>query len=153
MRSLTATIALALSLAAAGPAPLQAQVTQVSSQAGMGFGDALGALRAGYGLGGLQADPRLMAAAQGHAADMAAGGYFSHRGRDGSSAHARAQAAGCRGGYSAENIAWGQSSAGDAFAGWVASPPHLANMVGRAYGVFGLGQADGYWVLMFADRC
>ena len=48
---------------------------------------------------------------------------------------------------------WGQRSAQDAFNGWVASSGHRDNMLGRNYGVFGLGQSQGFWVLMFADGC
>ena len=88
------------------------------------------------------------------AEDMARGGYFSHTGRDGSNVIVRARAAGCQGrGYFAENIAWGQRSAQDAFNGWAASSGHRANMLGQNYGAYGLGQASGYWVLMFADGC
>ena len=65
----------------------------------------------------------------------------------------RARAAGCSGGYVAENIAWGQRTGEAAFTGWVNSPPHLRNMMGAPYGVYGLGEAGGMWVLMFADRC
>jgi uncharacterized protein YkwD len=73
--------------------------------------------------------------------------------RDGSTAQARALAAGCAGGYMAENIAWGQPDEQAVFVGWMSSPPHQRNMMGRPYGVYGLGEAGGTWVLMFADRC
>ena len=134
----------------AGPAAAQ---SASGGSAAQSFEGALNGLRAGQGLHGLRADPVLTAAAQAHANDMATSGYFSHTGRNGSTAQGRAQAAGCRGGYSAENIAWGQPSAGDAFGGWVNSAPHRANMVGRNYGVYGLAQANGYWVMMFAEGC
>ena len=124
-----------------------------SSSAG-GFGSALNQFRAHSGLGGLRESRVLSAAAQAFAEDMARGGYFSHTGRDGSDVVVRARAAGCRGrGYFAENIAWGQRSAQAAFDGWAASSGHRANMLGRNYGVYGLGQSQGYWVLMFADGC
>jgi uncharacterized protein YkwD len=125
-----------------------------SSSSSGGFGSALNQFRANYGLGGLREDRALSSAAQAFAEDMARGGYFSHTGRDGSNVVVRARAAGCRGqGYFAENIAWGQRSAQDAFNGWAASSGHRANMLGRNYGAYGLGQASGYWVLMFADGC
>ena len=118
------------------------------------FGDALNSLRGQNGRGALRADPHLTHAAQAFAEDMARHGYFSHTGRDGSNVMTRARAAGCRGrGYYAENIAWGQRTAQDAFSGWAASSGHRANMLGRSYGAFGLGQASGYWVLIFADGC
>jgi uncharacterized protein YkwD len=120
----------------------------------MSFGDALNNLRGQHGLSGLREDRALSRAAQAYAQDMAAHGYFSHTGRDGSTVLTRARAAGCNGrGYFAENIAWGQDSANDAFQGWAASSGHRANMLGRNYGAFGLGQSGGYWVLVFADGC
>ena len=125
-----------------------------SSSSSSGFGSALNQFRANYGLGGLREDRSLSAAAQAYAEDMARGGYFSHTGRDGSNVVHRARAAGCRGrGYFAENIAWGQASAQHAFNGWAASSGHRANMLGQNYGAYGLGQSQGYWVLMFADGC
>jgi len=111
-------------------------------------------MRASNGLGGLREDRILRAAAQAYAEDMARNGFHSHTGRDGSTVVDRARRAGCRGrGYFAENIAWGQDSVGDTFAGWSASAGHRANMLGPNYGVYGLGQAGGMWVLMFADAC
>jgi uncharacterized protein YkwD len=132
----------------------QEAVGMASSSSGSGFGSALNQFRANYGLGGLREDRVLSSAAQAYAEDMARGGYFSHTGRDGSNVVVRARAAGCQGrGYFAENIAWGQSNAQDAFNGWAASSGHRANMLGRNYGAFGLGQSQGFWVLMFADGC
>ena len=137
------------------PAPLPAQdAPSAASTSATGFGEALNAFRAQNGRGALREDAHLTAAAQAHAADMAAHGYFSHPGRDGSSVAQRAQAAGCRGqGYFAENIAWGQSSAQASFSGWAASAGHRDNMLGQAYGAFGLGRSGGMWVLIFADGC
>ena len=151
---------LAVPLLALLAAPLAAQTVEVadrassSSATAMSFGEALNAYRAQHGRGALREDRALSRAAQAYAEAMAAGGFFSHVGPDGSNVATRARAAGCRGrGYYAENIAWGQRTASDSFNGWVASSGHRANMLGRPYGVFGLGQASGYWVLMFADGC
>jgi uncharacterized protein YkwD len=149
-------IILALLLAASSAAPPAAADggSVTSASLASSFGDALNAFRAQNGRGALQADPRLARAAQAFAEDMARHGYFSHTGRDGSNVLTRARAAGCRGqGRLAENIAWGQQSAQDAFSGWAASSGHRANMLGRSYGAIGLGQASGYWVLIFADGC
>lgn len=141
-------------LSAPGVATAQETVAMSSSSSTSGFGSALNQYRANYGLGGLRQDRALTAAAQAYAEDMARSGRFSHTGRDGSNVLHRARAAGCRGrGYLAENIAWGQPTAQHAFDGWAASSGHRANMLGRNYGAYGLGQANGYWVLMFADGC
>ena len=157
-----AVLRLALPLLALLAQPLAAETAVVavadrassSSATAMSFGDALNAFRAQHGRGALAEDRALSRAAQSYAEAMAAGGFFSHVGPDGSNVATRARAAGCRGrGYYAENIAWGQRTASDSFNGWAASSGHRANMLGRPYGVFGLGQASGYWVLMFADGC
>ncbi|WP_246082439.1 CAP domain-containing protein [Rubellimicrobium rubrum] len=125
-----------------------------SSSTTSGFGVALNDLRARYGMGALREDRRLSAAAQAFAEDMARHGYHSHYGRDGSDIVTRVQGAGCRGGgHFAENIAWGQDTAQDSLSGWFASPHHRDNMLSRKYGVYGLGQAGGVWVLDFAGGC
>jgi uncharacterized protein YkwD len=127
---------------------------RASGSEASGLGAALNDFRAQNGLGPLRQDPSLARAAQAFAEDMAAHGYFSHTGRDGSTLLTRARAAGCAsGGAMAENIAWGQPSARQAFAGWSGSAGHRRNMLGRSYATFGLGQSNGCWVLMLADRC
>ena len=158
MRNLSAFVAMILLSGSLVAAPsigsAQEAAGMASSSSTGGFGAALNQFRANYGLGGLRESGTLSAAAQAYAEDMARSGRFSHTGRDGSSVVHRARAAGCRGqGYFAENIAWGQRSAQDAFNGWAASSGHRANMLGRNYGAYGLGQSNGYWVLMFADGC
>ena len=133
-------------------APAQHSISSSSSTSS--FGAALNDLRARYGLAALHEDRRLSSAAQAFAEDMARHGYHAHTGRDGSTVVSRVQAAGCRGGgHFAENIAWGQDSAQDSLSGWFASPHHRDNMLGRKYGVYGLGQAGGVWVLDFAGGC
>jgi uncharacterized protein YkwD len=125
-----------------------------SSGATLSFAEALNAFRAQNGVGPVRQSAVLNRAAQRYAEMMASTGSFSHTGPDGSTVTTRVRATGCNGrGYFAENIAWGQSSANDAFQGWVARSGHRENMLGRNYGVFGLGQANGYWVLTFADAC
>lgn len=150
-------ILLAAALAATSAAPTHAQGASGSASSasmGSGFGEALNELRARNGRGALREDAQLTRAAQAYAEEMARHGHFSHTGRDGSSVVQRARAAGCRGrGHFAENIAWGQPSAQHAFSGWAASSGHRTNMLGGNYGAFGLGQASGYWVLIFADGC
>jgi uncharacterized protein YkwD len=113
----------------------------------------LAALRAANGLAPLRADPVLARVAAAHAADMEARGFFDHRSPDGTDPGSRARAGGCRWGAVAENIAWGQGTELAAFAGWQGSPEHLPNMLGRAYRIYGVGEAGGYWVMLLADRC
>lgn len=127
--------------------------SQTSGSLASSFADALNTLRVQNGRSALREDSRLTRAAQAYAEDMARHDYFSHTGRDGSNVMTRARAAGCQGRGYAENIAWGQRSAQEAFSGWAASSGHLRNMLGSNYGAFGLGQSAGYWVLVFADGC
>ena len=117
------------------------------------FGFALKQVRASNGAAALVLDPRLSQSAQAHAEDMARNAYFSHTGLDGSDLKSRARQAGCRGGAMAENIAYGQRTMQDAFSGWMDSGPHMANMVGRSYRLYGLGQTQGIWVLVVSDGC
>ncbi|MBP1806245.1 CAP domain-containing protein [Rubellimicrobium aerolatum] len=139
---------------AGGSVSSSSETIPASASSVAGFGAALNRMRAQAGLEGLREDGHLKRAAQAFAEDMAANGYHSHHGRDGSTVVERARRAGCGGrGYVAENIAWGQDSVQDTFAGWSASAGHRANMLGRNYGVYGLGQAGGMWVLVVADGC
>lgn len=146
--ALAAAVALGASL---GPTASGAQ-SLTGGSAG-GFGGALNAVRAQAGLPGLSADRRLAAAAQAYAERMARTGHVQHVGADGSTQVTRAQAAGCRTRFVGENIAWGIPTTQAVFDGWMASAGHRANMLGPHYGVFGLGQAGGMWVILFADRC
>lgn len=134
-------------------AALAAGLAGTMASADSGFGDALNAVRTQAGLGSLRADRSLTAAAQAYAEQMARSGHVQHTGADGSTQITRAQRAGCQTRFVGENIAWGQRSAQATFEGWLASPGHRANMLGPNYGIYGLGQSGGMWVIMFADRC
>ena len=85
---------------------------------------ATNAERAEAGCGPLRADSRLTAAAQGHAADMAANDYFSHTDQDGGDSADRIRAAGFAGSATGENIAYGQESAAEVVAAWMDSSGH-----------------------------
>lgn len=146
MRAVARPLALALAVLAA-PLPAGA------SQLGNAFAPALAGARTSAGMAGLVEHPALSAAAQAYAERMAATGHFGHVGPDGSTHIARAQASGCHSRYVGENIAWGQSSAAEAFAGWMASQPHRINVLNPYYRQFGIGAADGRWVMLFADGC
>jgi hypothetical protein len=74
--------------------------------------------------------------------------YFNHRGIDGSSPTERAQRAGYRSGVG-ENIAYGVSSAQDAFKLWMNSPGHRSNILNPSYTDLGLGISSNYWVQNF----
>ncbi len=102
-----------------------------------GFGAALNAQRATNGRAALGADSRLAAAAQAHAADMAAKGFFSHRGSNGSTMAQRITAQGYGKCFMAENIASGQQGEAEVLTTWMNSPGHRANILdprARGYG-------------------
>jgi uncharacterized protein YkwD len=87
---------------------------------------------------------------------MARRNYFSHTGKDRSDPGRRAQRAGYRWTQIGENIAAGQGSPEDVVAGWLASPGHCANIMGRDFREMGAAYAIGrdseagiYWTQMF----
>lgn len=87
--------------------------------------------------------------AQGHALDMARGGFFSHRGSNGSGIGQRARRANFNYCSIAENIAKGQTSLNQVMRNWRASPGHYRNMVSPKHTRYGLARAEGdIWVLV-----
>jgi uncharacterized protein YkwD len=99
---------------------------------------------------------RLAAAALAHSRNMAQRGYFGHRGRDGSEVGDRADRVGYRWRHIGENIATGQGSAHQVVAGWLASPPHCANIMdplftemGAAYATSAHSKTGIYWTQVF----
>jgi uncharacterized protein YkwD len=96
-------------------------------------------------------DSRLSAAAQGHAADMAANDYFSHTDQDGADSSDRMHDAGFGGSRTGENIAYGQETGAEVVATWMSSSGHRHNILNCAYDRIGVGyDARGdYWVQDF----
>lgn len=93
-----------------------------------------------------------------HSRDMAAKRYFSHKGKDGSSAAERALRAGYRWLRIGENIAAGQSSPEEVVAGWLTSPGHCENIMNNGFTEMGAAYAvnrsraepRAYWTQVFA---
>jgi uncharacterized protein YkwD len=110
--------------------------------------------RARAGCPAVTADSRLTAAAQAHSADMAANGYFSHTGRNGSTIGSRVTAAGYRWSAVGENIAKGQPTPAAVMEAWMNSSGHRANILRCEYRNLGVGLAyDGrspVWTQDFA---
>lgn len=97
--------------------------------------------------------PKLTAAAQAHAEDMAARRKMSHTGGDGSSSSERVKARGYRYFRTGENVAAGYFSVERVMKGWMDSPGHKRNILG-GYSEIGVGCAvdeDGkrYWCVTF----
>ncbi len=96
----------------------------------------------------------LEAAAAGHANEMAAKGYFSHTGANGSSVGDRTSAQGYKWCFIAENIARGQTSLQEAMVAWTNSKGHYKNMTDKKVREFGLARgADNNWVMVLAKPC
>ena len=147
-------VGLLASLAAltATPAPAGASVPQdMLSQ--------VNAIRAQHGLRPVSLCANLSAAAQSYANLMAATGWFSHTGPDGSTLATRAERSGYVGWLAiGENLAFGYSTVGSVLNGWMRSPGHAENILNPSYTHLGVGRATGaqpYWSQMFgtAGQC
>lgn len=95
------------------------------------------------GCGSLTASSQLTQAARGHSRDMVDNGYFSHSGRDGSSAGDRIERVGYRWRTYGENIAQGQTSAQSVMSGWMNSSGHRANILNCSFTQIGVGLSRG----------
>lgn len=139
------------SLIAALCLTLAAPLAQASDLSDMGPSAAnwLNAYRSEKGRPALSVSPRLTRAAAGHAADMAARGFFNHTGSGGSSIGDRVRAQGYGFCFVAENIAKGQGSLDQVLSGWAASEGHNRNMLAREAREFGLVRGPGnLWVMV-----
>ena len=97
--------------------------------------------RASQQLPPLSLDDRLLAAAQGHALDMATNNFVSHTGSDGSSARDRQLSAGYTGPSWGENVAGGFFSPVTVVNAWMNSPGHRANILNSSFEHIGVGWA------------
>lgn len=109
--------------------------------------------RAKAGCKAVVLDPRLTAAAAGHAQDMATNDYFSHTSRDGRTFVDRIKAQGYPVPRS-ENIAAGQPTVTAVMDAWMASAGHRANILDCSAVAMGAASAKGgtygiYWVQDF----
>ena len=108
-------------------------------------------------VGPLGVDETLEVAAQGHAEDMAARGYFEHDTPEGLSPFDRMRAAGFNGSAMGENIACGQQTPRAAVDAWISSDGHCSNMMNGGYTLIGVGFTTSgncapYWVQNFGAR-
>ena len=86
-------------------------------------------------------DSRLVAAARGHSADMAARNFFSHTTPEGVDFAARITKAGYRWSGAGENIAKGQRTPADVMKSWMNSAGHKANILNCGFKNLGVGVA------------
>jgi len=105
----------------------------------------INAFRAAHGLARLRVSGALNGVAEGHSAQMARLGYFSHNSANGQSFSARIAGAYSPRGYRSwsvgENLVWGGPDIGAvrAFRLWLSSPPHRANLLNARWREVGLG--------------
>lgn len=99
--------------------------------------------RGKQGLATLKQNSRLANAAQAKAEDMLAKQYFAHTSPSGTTPWAWIKQAGYAYTVSGENLAVHYTTAEGAFAGWLASPSHRANIVNPKYTEIGVGIAEG----------
>lgn len=95
--------------------------------------DLINQQRATAGCGPLAMQVQLTAAARGHSDAMAVQNFFSHNGKRGSTMPRRVKAQGYAGRFLAENIAAGQSSAGNVVTTWMQSAGHRRNILNCRY--------------------
>jgi uncharacterized protein YkwD len=107
--------------------------------------------------GPLALEPSLTAAALSHSRDMAKNSRFEHVGVDGSTASDRVRRTGYAARVVGENLAAGVVSGREAMDGWLASPPHCANLMDGHYTAMGVAFASNlastsavYWTQVFA---
>ena len=150
MRSNTRTLAALAALLVAVVAPAQGSARPQrpavrKSQLQGALLAQINAFRSAHGLARLRVSGALDAVADGHSAQMARLGYFSHNSANGQSFSARiAQAYSPRGYRSwtvGENLVWGGPDIGAsrAFRLWLASPPHRENLLNAHWREVGLG--------------
>lgn len=103
----------------------------------------------------LTLDPKLTAAAERHARDMAEHDTMSHEGSDGSSPQKRMEDAGYKGRATGENVAFGARTPAEVVRGWMDSPPHKKNILGdyKDVGIAVARSEDGtpYWAVDFGQ--
>jgi len=119
------------------------------------------AVRKNAGFKPLRLNSNLDKAAQRHAEDMLARGYFAHESPSGTTVRERSRKAGYDWTAIGENIAFGQTSVEEVVQTWMDSPGHRKNILSRNFSELGVGLALGkgrdgkyqvLWVQNFGSR-
>lgn len=108
--------------------------------------------RAKAGLPALALEPRLLAAAVSHAAEMRERGVMSHTGKNGSNPGQRMSLAGYPWRTYGEVIAMGQPTPAAVTQAWMNSPGHRAIILGRQFTEVGIAKDGPYWCGVFGAR-
>lgn len=127
---------------------------QVPAQPVEGAVQLVNSIRAQAGLSELRIHPKLQAAAEYHARDMATRNYRGHKSPEGNNHGDRALAHGYEYCYLSENIGQGQENLNEIMQDWLDSRPHRRNLLSRRAAEFGLARVgDNYWVMVLGQRC
>jgi uncharacterized protein YkwD len=119
------------------------------------------ALRSKAGAPPLNLNQDLQQAAQAHAQDMLARGFFAHKSPSGTTVRERSRKAGYEWRAIGENIAEGQTSVEEVVTTWMGSPGHRKNILSRDFRELGIGLVAGktrdgeyrvIWVQNFGRR-
>ncbi|MCR3757750.1 CAP domain-containing protein [Clostridium felsineum] len=113
--------------------------------------------RAKYGLAPLKANIQLMNVARIKSRDMLTKNYFSHMSPTFGSTFSLLTRYGLSYAAAGENIAYGYTNAGSVMNGWMNSPGHRANILGKSYREIGVGAVKSssgkiYWTQVFIKR-
>jgi uncharacterized protein YkwD len=100
-------------------------------------------LRRKAGVPPLQMSPALQRAAQAHAQDMIARGYYGHKSPSGTTVRERSREAGYEWRTIGENIAEGQTSEREVMTSWMNSKGHRENILNPHFRDLGIGLALG----------
>jgi uncharacterized protein YkwD len=154
MVGLTAMACVVPSFPARGPGSRGGEPLDVEA-VGVELVEAHNRVRAAHHLAPLVVNGSLEAAARGHARDMARREWMSHRSRDGSSPFRRMADQGYVFRRAGENVAAGYPSVEAVIRGWMRSPGHRRNIVGR-FSQIGAACATAksgtpYWCVTFGE--
>ncbi|PJI09805.1 MULTISPECIES: CAP domain-containing protein [Clostridium] len=113
--------------------------------------------RAKYGLPALKANVQLFNVARIKSKDMLTRNYFSHTSPTFGSTFSLLTRYGISYAAAGENIAYGYVNAASVMRGWMNSPGHRANILGKQYRELGVGAAKSsngqiYWTQVFIKR-
>jgi hypothetical protein len=111
------------------------------------------------GLGPVEINAKLAAAASAHSHDLAQRDTISHEGADGSHPWNRVERTGYPARFTAENVGVGQKSMNQVIDGWRRSPPHNANLLATNARQMGIAMVyrpgtrfKTYWTLVLGAQ-
>lgn len=142
--------------AVAAPQPYAALTSAAAVRRAQQVAGLVNGERVKHGCRRVAVNARLTAAAQGHADDMAARGYYQHATPDGKDPGARLTSAGYRWKRWGENIGKGARDPRVVMAAWMRSGAHRSNILNCAFKEIGVGvnmRSNGpWWTQDFAAR-